>query len=50
MPVFRTKPYRDGKIRFVALFLASMLMFGNQYAFNNPQALEETFLEELDIS
>lgn len=27
-----------------------MLMFGNQYAFNNPQALEETFLEELEIS
>ena len=45
-----TKPYRHGKIRFVALFLASMLMFGNQYAFNNPQALEETFLEELHIS
>lgn len=38
------KPYRHGKIRFVALFLASMLMFGNQYAFNNPQALEESFL------
>lgn len=46
----KVKPYRHGTIRFWALFLASMLMFGNQYAFNNPQALEETFLEELHIT
>jgi hypothetical protein len=45
MHALNTKPYRHGKIRFFALFLASMLMFGNQYAFNNPQALEESFLE-----
>ena len=39
MRPLQAKPYRHGKIRFAALFLASMLMFGNQYAFNNPQAL-----------
>lgn len=33
-------PYRHGKIRFLTLFLLAMVMFGNQYAFNNPQPLE----------
>lgn len=34
-------PYRHRKIRFLALACLSMVMFGNQYAFNNPQALED---------
>ncbi len=34
------QPYRTRSIRFLVLFLASMAVFGNQYAFNNPQALE----------
>lgn len=44
------KPYRHGRIRFVTLFLLAMVVFGNQYAFNNPQALQDSLMEELDIS
>jgi MFS family permease len=43
------KPYRQGRIRFLVLFLLAMVMFGNQYAFNNPQALQESIMDELDI-
>lgn len=41
------KPYRHGKIRFFTLFLLAMVVFGNQYAFNNPQALQDSIMEEL---
>jgi len=44
-----TKPYRSGRIRFFILFLLSMVVFGNQYAFNNPQALEESMEKDLQI-
>ena len=44
------EPYRNGKIRFFVLFLLSMSMFGNNYAFNNPQALESQMIADLDIS
>lgn len=27
-----------------------MVMFGNQYAFNNPQALQESLMNELNIN
>lgn len=37
-------------MRFVILFLLVMVVFGNQYAFNNPQALQESIIKELDIS
>jgi len=43
------KPYRSRKIRFFVLFLLSMVVFGNQYAFNNPQALEDSMEKDLDI-
>jgi len=43
------KPYRSGRIRFFILFLLSMVVFGNQYAFNNPQALEESMEKDLQI-
>ena len=43
------KPYRTKSIRFFVLFLLSMVMFGNQYAFNNPQALERAMEEDLGI-
>lgn len=43
------QPYRSQKIRFFVLFLVSMVVFGNQYAFNNPQALEKYMEEDLDI-
>jgi predicted MFS family arabinose efflux permease len=44
------KPYRAQPIRFVVLILLSMVVFGNQYAFNNPQALEDSLEKDLDIS
>jgi MFS family permease len=44
------KPYRQGNIRFVVLFLLIMVVFGNQYAFNNPQALQEPIQHELGIN
>ena len=42
-------PYRNGSIRFLVLFLLAMVVFGNQYAFNNPQALEDSIEKDLDI-
>lgn len=42
-------PYRSQRIRFFVLFLVSMVVFGNQYAFNNPQALELHMEEDLGI-
>ncbi len=44
------QPYRSQRIRFFILFLNSMVVFGNQYAFNNPQALEEYMQEDLNIN
>jgi MFS family permease len=43
------QPFRSQKIRFFVLFLVSMVVFGNQYAFNNPQALEQYMEKDLDI-
>jgi hypothetical protein len=42
-------PYRSRKIRFVVLFLVSMVVFCNPYTFNNPQALELHMEEDLGI-
>ena len=42
-------PYRNGPIRFLLLFLLAMVVFGNQYAFNNPQALQDSIQKDLDI-
>lgn len=42
-------PYRNGPVRFLTLFLLAMVVFGNQYAFNNPQALQDSMEKELDI-
>jgi MFS family permease len=42
--------YKKGKIRFLLLLLIVLVAFGNEYAFNNPQALEETLYEHLDIT
>jgi MFS family permease len=43
-------PYRTRPVRFLVLLLLSLVVVGNQYAFNNPQALEETMEETLSIS
>jgi hypothetical protein len=43
-------PYRSGYIRFVVLFLLSMVVFANMYAFNNPQALQDSLMKELSIT
>lgn len=42
--------YKKGKVRFALLFLIVCVAFGNEYAFNNPQALEETLYEHLNIT
>lgn len=34
-----SQPYRSRRVRFWLLLLLSMVIFGNQYAFNNPQAI-----------
>lgn len=36
--------------RFLVVGLASFLLFGNMYAFDNPQALEESIETQLDLS
>lgn len=43
-------PYRSGSIRFLVLFLLSMVVFANMYAFNNPQALQSSLMKELHIT
>lgn len=43
------EPYRGKKVRFWVLLLLSMVIFGNQYAFNNPQALEKSIEHDLEI-
>ena len=42
--------YKKGRIRFVLLFSIVFVAFGNQYAFNNPQALQESLYEHLNIT
>jgi hypothetical protein len=36
--------------RFLVIILASLLLFGNMYAFDNPQALEDSLEKELNIT
>jgi hypothetical protein len=36
--------------RFLVIIMASLLLFGNMYAFDNPQALEDSIEIELDIT
>jgi MFS family permease len=43
-------PFRKGRVRFLFLLLVVLVAFGNEYAFNNPQALEETIYKHLKIS
>lgn len=40
-------PYRNRRIRFLVLFLLSMVVFANMYTFNNPQALQDSLMKEL---
>ena len=44
------KAYRHGAIRCFLLFLLAMVVFGNQYAFNNPQALQDSIETDLGIN
>lgn len=34
-------PYKQGRIRYLLLLLIVLVAFANEYAFNNPQALED---------
>lgn len=36
--------------RFLVIILAAFLLFGNMYAFDNPQALEDSLETELNLS
>lgn len=37
---YSTQSFKKGRVRFIFLFLIVLVAFGNEYAFNNPQALE----------
>lgn len=42
--------YKKRPVRYLLLGLIVLIAFANEYAFNNPQALEETLYERLHIS
>lgn len=48
--ISRQIPYRNRRVRFFVLFLLSMIVFANMYTFNNPQALQDSLMKELEIS
>ena len=41
---------RQGKVRFFALAMGAMLMFGSNYSFDNPQALQKPIMEDVGLS
>ena len=41
---------RKTRIRFFALAMAALLMFGNNYAFDNPQALQKQIMRDVGVS
>jgi hypothetical protein len=41
---------RFTRVRWVALALGSLLMVGNNYAFDNPQALQKPIMRDLDVT
>lgn len=42
--------YRHSSIRYLVLVLIVVLLFSNEYCFNNPQALQSTIEEQLQIN
>jgi MFS family permease len=46
----RVLPFRQGPVRFVALVVLALTAVGELYTFNIPQAIEESFKEQLEIS
>lgn len=41
---------REGNVRFFALAMAALLMFGNNYSFDNPQALQKPIKEDVGLN
>ena len=41
---------RKSKTRFLALAMAALLMFGNNYAFDNPQALQKPIMNDVGVT
>ena len=41
---------RKTKLRFLALAMAALLMFGNNYSFDNPQALQKPIMTDIGVS
>jgi hypothetical protein len=41
---------RKTKVRFFALAMAALLMFGNNYSFDNPQALQKPIMKDVGLS
>lgn len=47
----QTVPHaRMSRVRFILLFILILVAFTNEYAFNNPQALEESMQQILNIT
>ncbi|CAD8084472.1 unnamed protein product [Paramecium primaurelia] len=40
----------QSKLKYVIMILGCLLMFGNNYSFDNPQALQKQLTQDLDIS
>lgn len=43
-------PFRNGKIRFLVLILLALVLVTLMFAFNNPQALQDSIMKELKLS
>ncbi|CAK74433.1 unnamed protein product (macronuclear) [Paramecium tetraurelia] len=41
---------KESKLKYVIMILGCLLMFGNNYSFDNPQALQKQLTKDLDIS
>lgn len=50
MVVKESVDLRRSRARYLALAMAALLMFGNNYSFDNPQALQSQIMADLAIS
>ncbi|CAD8099178.1 unnamed protein product [Paramecium sonneborni] len=42
--------YENSRLKYIIMMLACLLMFENNYSFDNPQALQKQLTKDLDIS
>lgn len=50
MEIAPHKSLKTSWLRFLVMGLASLMLFGSIYCFDNPQALEDSIEKELDIT